>query len=63
MVKKPQILILDEPTNALDIETEAEILENLKALKSDFTIIIISHDDNPLKICDDIIDLNLNRND
>lgn len=63
LVKKPQILILDEPTNALDVETEAEILENLKALKSDFTIIIISHDDNPLKICDDIIDLNLNRND
>ena len=31
--KKPQILILDEPTNALDIETEAEILENLKAKK------------------------------
>ena len=57
LAKKPQILILDEPTNALDTETEAEILENLKALKSDFTIIIISHDDNPLKICDDIIDL------
>ena len=62
LAKKPQILILDEPTNALDTETEAEILENLKALKSDFTIIIISHDDNPLKICDDIIDLNSSKN-
>lgn len=61
LVKKPQILILDEPTNALDIETESEILKNLKILKNNLTIIMISHDDNALKICDDIIDLNSNK--
>ena len=61
LVKKPQILILDEPTNALDIETESEILKNLKILKKNLKIIMISHDDNALKICDDIFDLNSNK--
>lgn len=61
LIKKPQILILDEPTNALDSETESEILTNLTNLKNNLTVIIISHDDNALKICDNIIDLSLNK--
>ena len=40
---KPQILILDESTNALDNEAEKMILQDIIALKSEITIIIISH--------------------
>jgi ABC-type bacteriocin/lantibiotic exporter with double-glycine peptidase domain len=51
---KPSFLILDESTNALDKETEKEILTELKKLKSSVTIFIISHNLDTLKICDSI---------
>lgn len=41
LFKSPKILILDEATNALDIQNEDVILENLYAL--DATIIFVSH--------------------
>ena len=42
----PQILILDEPTTALDILTQRTIIELLRELKAErhFTMIFISHD-------------------
>ncbi len=42
----PQLLIADEPTTALDVTTQAQILELLKGLQSDFgmSILIITHD-------------------
>ena len=58
LIKKPSILILDEATNSLDTVTENTILDTLKSLKKELTIILISHDDNSLKICDEIFDLN-----
>ncbi|OQB25536.1 MAG: Oligopeptide transport ATP-binding protein OppD [Firmicutes bacterium ADurb.Bin182] len=43
---KPKILICDEPTTALDVTIQAQILGLLKELKSklDLTIIFITHD-------------------
>ena len=41
--KRPQILILDEFTSALDNENEKKIFESLKALKNDCIILISSH--------------------
>jgi peptide/nickel transport system ATP-binding protein len=42
----PQVIILDEPTTALDILTQRTILELLKSLKAElgFSLIFISHD-------------------
>ena len=57
LAKKPEILILDEATNALDTFTENEILKGVSKLKGELTIIMISHDQNSLRICDKIIDL------
>ncbi len=56
-----KILIFDEATNALDKENENYIFENLKNLKTEKTIIIISHDPENLKICDKILKVK-NRN-
>ncbi len=42
----PSLLIADEPTTALDVTTQAQILEMMKALKSRFamSMILITHD-------------------
>lgn len=43
---KPKLLIADEPTTALDVTVQAEIMSLLNELKADFnmTIILITHD-------------------
>ena len=57
LYRDPEILILDEFTNALDPVNEDFILEKLKQLqnKKNKTYVIISHKLKPLKICDEII--------
>jgi ATP-binding cassette subfamily B protein len=49
--KKAQILILDEATNALDMNTESEILVLIKSLGPTITTIMISHNIESLKHC------------
>jgi peptide/nickel transport system ATP-binding protein len=46
LLLNPQVIILDEPTTALDILTQRTILELLKGLKADlgFSMMFISHD-------------------
>ena len=46
MVSNPQLLIADEPTTALDVTVQAQILELMKNLqdKMDMSIILITHD-------------------
>lgn len=46
LLLRPQIVIMDEPTTAVDILTQRSILEVLKALREElqFSIIFISHD-------------------
>ena len=43
LYKKPQLLVLDEFTSAMDRKTEKFVLNLLKKLKSELTIIFISH--------------------
>jgi len=43
LVHKPQLLLLDEVTSALDEKTEAEIVENIRALSGQLTILAITH--------------------
>ncbi len=43
LVRKPMLLILDEPTTALDPETERAICETLRTLSQTTTILGISH--------------------
>ena len=46
MVSNPQLLIADEPTTALDVTVQAQILELMKSLqdKLNMSIILITHD-------------------
>jgi ATP-binding cassette, subfamily B, bacterial PglK len=50
----PQVLILDESTNALDNLTEQKVNESLNSLKKHLTVILITHRLNDLKNFDKI---------
>ena len=58
LYQNPNLLIFDEATNALDIETESKLIRNLKKFKDDLTIILISHRLSVLKNCDQIFLIN-----
>jgi len=47
-----QILVMDEATNALDSDLEAEILQQLIEIKKDYLIVIVGHQESTLKLCD-----------
>jgi ABC-type multidrug transport system fused ATPase/permease subunit len=57
LYQEREILILDEATNALDSNTEKLVIENLSNLKKAKTIIIISHNSDILKFCDQTIEI------
>ena len=48
LYKKSEIIILDEATNALDLQTEKKIYQNLRKLK-DKTLIVINHKEIPVE--------------
>jgi len=50
----PSLLILDEATSALDSITEKGIIESLKSLPDDLTVIIIAHRLSTVQYADDI---------
>jgi ABC-type transport system involved in Fe-S cluster assembly fused permease/ATPase subunit len=49
LYKKPQLLILDEATSGLDRNTEKFVMNLLRKLKSEISILFISHRLNTLK--------------
>lgn len=55
LLRDPDILILDEATNALDGISEAAIIETMKTRKGRGTTIVISHHKKTLAFCDDIV--------
>ncbi len=57
LYRRPNVLILDESTSALDEKTEQSIISNLKKYKDEMTIIIISHNKKIIEICDKIYEL------
>ena len=55
IIKDPSILILDDTTSALDVETEAVIQKNLNAIYKDKTTFIIAHRISSIKNSDLIL--------
>tara|TARA_B100001027_G_C16184945_1_gene293295 strand:- start:38 stop:844 length:807 start_codon:yes stop_codon:yes gene_type:complete len=53
----PQLIILDEATNSLDIETEINFIDEIFSNSREKTIIFISHKIRSLNKCDRIFDL------
>ena len=61
MYNNPSILILDEPTSSLDEESEIKVLNQIKKLKENVTIIIATHDETVKNICDVTLKISNNR--
>lgn len=57
LLKKPKIIIFDDSTSACDMETERQILNNIKKIEG-VTLIIIGQRVRAVKDCDNIIILN-----
>ena len=57
LYNRPLILVLDEATSSLDIETEKKVMDGINQLKGSMTIISISHRLSTVKDCDKIITL------
>lgn len=60
LYRDPEIILMDESTNALDEKTEDKILNNLRSeTLNKKTILIISHRKNTLNKCDKVLNLDL----
>ncbi|MDR3374164.1 MAG: phosphate ABC transporter ATP-binding protein PstB [Ancalomicrobiaceae bacterium] len=51
---KPEVILLDEPTSALDPISTARIEELIDELKSEFTIVIVTHNMQQAARCSDV---------
>ena len=58
LYRNSDVLIFDEATSSLDVETEHEITQMLTSLKGNKTIIVIAHRLCTLKECDKLIYIN-----
>ena len=58
LLKKPKILLLDEPTSAIDTESAKHIMNALNGLRKSMTIIIVDHSINSVVQADNIITIN-----
>ena len=59
LVKKPKLLLCDEPTGALDSKTSQDILELLESVNQRFqtTIILVTHNADIAKMSDQIVEV------
>ena len=53
----PEILILDEATNSLDLESSISIRSSLQSIKNKMTILIISHETDFFKSVDKVLEI------
>lgn len=57
LIRQPRLLLLDEPSSALDAETEQRLCDTLAALKGRTTVVVITHRPAILEIADQVLHL------
>jgi ATP-binding cassette, subfamily B, bacterial PglK len=58
LYRRPRVLILDEATSSLDVDTEASLVDALEELHGELTMIVIAHRLSTIERCDVRLDLN-----
>jgi ABC-type methionine transport system ATPase subunit len=43
LLTRPKVLLLDEPTASLDVEATQIVMQTIKSLRSDRTIVMVNH--------------------
>ena len=61
LLRGPHLLILDEATNALDIDNEARVLENIRRNYPSMTIVLITHRPTTIAEVDRVVYINYGR--
>jgi len=49
LYRRPALLILDEVTSALDVDTARDVMDDIQSLRGETTILIVSHDLSPIR--------------
>ncbi|WP_299987504.1 type I secretion system permease/ATPase [uncultured Ruegeria sp.] len=55
LIGRPPVLVLDEPTSAMDIKSEAETIKRLETATQDTTMVIVTHRTSLLDLVDRVI--------
>jgi ABC-type multidrug transport system fused ATPase/permease subunit len=55
LYNQASVLVLDEATSALDTDTETAVMDSIRSLERDLTILIIAHRLSTVEMCDTII--------
>jgi ABC-type multidrug transport system fused ATPase/permease subunit len=55
ILRRPRLLIMDEATNAIDIDGERVLLERLRTIRPSLTIVLIAHRAESLTLCDRVV--------
>ncbi len=55
LVSRPPVLLFDEPTSAMDVQTEAGVIKRLKSGLADRTMVIVTHRTALLELVDRVI--------
>lgn len=57
LISEPKIILADEPTGAVDGEATKEIMEILKSISKEKTVVVITHDEEVADYADEIIEI------
>ncbi|MEO1109761.1 MAG: type I secretion system permease/ATPase [Pseudomonadota bacterium] len=55
LIGRPPVLLLDEPTSAMDVKTEAQVIRRLKEATTDTTVVVVTHRTSLLELVDRVI--------
>jgi ATP-binding cassette subfamily C protein len=55
LLREPRLLIMDEATNAIDVDGERALMERLLAVRPRLTIVMIAHRAESLALCDRLL--------
>lgn len=61
LYRRASVLVLDEATSALDNETEAAVMESIRGLDRDLTILIVAHRLTTVAMCDRVLQVQAKR--